>query len=46
MVKNLNLSYYHTLGPRGCVGLCLYNKMHGIKEDISSSEPKKTEVKV
>jgi len=32
-------------GSRGCVGLCLYNKMHGIKEDISSSEPKKTEVK-
>ena len=33
-------------GNRGCVGLCLYNKMNGIKDSNSASEPKKSEVKV
>jgi len=32
-------------GNRGCVGLCLYNKMNGIKDTNSASEPKKSEVK-
>merc|ERR1712062_935585 len=33
-------------GDRGCVGLCLYNKMHGIKDESSGDEPKKAEVKI
>jgi len=32
-------------GNRGCVGLCLYNKINGIKDSSSVSEPKKSEVK-
>ena len=36
----------HFLGNRGCVGLCLYNKINGIKDSSSVSEPKKSEVKV
>ena len=34
------------LGERGCVGLCLYNKIHGMKDITSSFEPKKVRIKV
>ena len=38
--------FFIFIGDRGCVGLCLYNKMHGIKDESSGDEPKKAEVKV
>lgn len=38
--------FFIFIGNRGCVGLCLYNKMHGIKDESSGDEPKKAEVKV
>ena len=38
--------FFIFIGNRGCVGLCLYNKIHGIKDESSGDEPKKAEVKV
>ena len=42
----LETLFFIFIGNRGCVGLCLYNKMHGIKDESSGDEPKKAEVKV
>ena len=45
-MKEIINDLYQIIGARGCVGLCLYNRIHNIKESNPSAGQKNIKIVV